>query len=459
MSTVKPILLRNVCIADELVDIRFAERVLAIGALTQQPGDRLIEGGGTTLLPGLHDHHFHFMAYAAYRQSVDVFSCTDQAALMAQLSRADTGDWIRGVGYHEARHGQLERQDLDAIEAPLRLQHRSGKFWLLNTRALHELDLWQADHAGVERDAQGAPTGRLFRMDQLLRERIPRLSLDIRGTVQALRQHGLTGITDASHTNDAKAAETLENLRQIDTTIDLGLNVFCMGDLSVAPGPHKVMLDDDHLPDFDTVVANVRAAHEQDRGAAFHCISRTELVFALAVLQTAGMHTADRIEHGSLIAEDLIPMLQDTGVVVVSQPGFIGHRGDFFSASVAADERRDLYRYSSLLAAGVPTLASSDAPYGPVDPWRIMANAVGRRTESGSELNLQERVSGMQALSGYLTAPAAPGRRQRTITVGQPTNLCLLDRPLAEAVSALDQVKVRATWIAQDFSNAPVHLA
>src|SRR5690606_20746043 len=96
-------------------------------------------------------------------------------ALVAALKAADAqqppGAWLRGIGYHEAVAGELQRDWLDAVlpERPLRIQHRSGRLWILNSAALAALAP-DAD-APLERSG-GRWTGRLYDADDWLRARI-----------------------------------------------------------------------------------------------------------------------------------------------------------------------------------------------------------------------------------------------------------------------------------------------
>lgn len=47
-------------------------------------------------------------------------------------------------------------------------------------------------------------------------------------------------------------------------------------------------------------------------------------------------------------------------------------RRNALRADVPAADRGDLYRCGRLAAAGVPVAVSSDAPYGPLDPWAVI---------------------------------------------------------------------------------------
>ena len=53
-------------------------------------------------------------------------------------------------------------------------------------------------------------------------------------------------------------------------------------------GAVKYMLDENALPAEDDLIAQIKDAHGQGRGMAFHCVTRTELVIALNALERAG---------------------------------------------------------------------------------------------------------------------------------------------------------------------------
>src|SRR3546814_9446763 len=95
-------------------------------------------------------------------------------------------------------------------------------------------------------------------------------------------------------------------------------------------------------------------------------------------------------------------MLAERDLRVVTQPGFLADRGDRFAAGTPAAEHGDLYRCRSLLDAGIPVALSSDAPYGPADPWQVIAAAAGRRTPDGSVLGPAETITAADALDAYL---------------------------------------------------------
>ncbi len=410
-----------------------------MGALEGGPGEAVFDACGGELLPGLHDHHIHLLALARQRDSIDLGG-QDSLASLAAENTAGSG-WLRGVNYHETTHGNLDRWRLDACVAdrPLRVQHASGKLWVLNTLALELIEAAAMDAPGIERNARGELTGRLFRMDGWLRNVVTDDPPDLDALGQALAAVGITSVTDASYTNTPPTIEML-NAR-------LPQQVYGMGDATLSRGWRKVMLDDDRLPDFENLCDDIRRAHAENRGVGFHCVSHVELVFALAALDAAGTHPRDRIEHAGVVRDEVVPQLKRSGCTVVTQPGFLVERGDRYLAQAEAKDRDHLYPYASLLAAGIPVAASSDAPYGPYDPWQVIAAAVTRRTVGGAIVGADERVSADEALRGYLASPLEAGGPARTLSVGMPADLVLLRKPWSETAPAPETAVVQATFI------------
>ena len=81
-------------------------------------------------------------------------------------------------------------------------------------------------------------------------------------------------------------------------------------------------------------------------------------------------------------------------MLVVTQPAFIHARGEQYLADIPADEIGNLYRYASLVERGVPVIASSDAPYGPLSPWQVIASAAARTTHLGNVIGAIRAVGG-----------------------------------------------------------------
>lgn len=408
--------------------------------------DVVVDGHRGALLPGLHDHHLHLLAMAA--DSVDCTGSATLADLGARLRRAQ-GAWVRATGYHESIGGDLDRHLLDQLvpDRPVRVQHRSGALWMLNSRALVEVAAVLDASADVERNERGEPTGRLWRYDARLRPALPPVEPDLATVGERLLRWGITGVTDATPDLDPSALALLAGAHASgdlpQELMLLGAPDDFVGAPSVVAGPAKLLLRDHDLPDPDAVATWVRARHAAGRPVAVHCVTSDALAITLAALDAAGPMTGDRLEHAAVVPRGMYEDMVRLGVRVVTNPGFLRTRGDTYAHEVAPDELPFLYPYRSLADAGVAVAPASDAPYGDPDPWAVIRAAVTRTSAGGRVLSPEERVTPWDALAGYLSPASHPGGERIRLQPGHTGGLCLLQVPLADALQAPDAGLVR----------------
>lgn len=428
-----------------------------------------IDAAGGAVLPGLHDHHIHLRAAAAALESVMAGppAVNDPPGLARALGAPGRG-WLRAVGYHESVAGTLGRADLDrmAPDRPVRVQHRSGALWMLNSRAVEALGLDGVDLAGVEREPDGRPTGRLFRMDAWLARRLSDGPPDLARMSQAAAALGVTGYTEAgpdpSPADVDWLAGRLESgeLRQrlhlmsalpgptapggpADRPLD---RLRSTGGGRLSLGPVKFLLDDDTLPALEELADRFVRAHRGGLPVAVHCVTRAQLFLTLAALEQAGSRPGDRIEHGAVIPSDTLALLAAFGLAVVTNPSFIRDRGDRYLADVEVDDRPHLYRAGSLLRAGVTLAAGTDAPFGDPDPWASIRVAADRRTRAGRTLGGEERLDPPTALGLFLRDPVSLGATRR-IAPGAAADLAVLGCGLEDALESSSAPPVSATII------------
>ena len=464
LSNGHPMLIANAQVYGAgLADLRIEQGcIAAVGQLDRRPGERVLDRHGAAVLPGLNDHHIHLMAFAAALDSVACGPPRVHTAeeLIEALNRArpNAQGWIRGIGYHESVAGDIDRQWLDRLspDRPMRVQHRTGRLWIVNS-------------AGLDRLAQASPEGvlpigergRFYDRDEALGELWGRAAPPVEAASRRLAAYGVTGLTDLTPGNDTAAAARFENFRcsgrllqrvRVGGTLETGHALVRIahqfssrahrrpqqevGERCGLTGPTKVHLHDSFLPDFDSLRDLIGASHSQRREVAMHCVTEAELVFALAAFRDAGTRPGDRIEHASVTPPALLAQIRELGLLVVTQPHFVTERGDAYLRDLPAAEHAWLYRCRGFLEGGIPLAGGSDAPFGHADPWRAMRAAVDRRTASGQSLGAPEALSAEQALSLYLGSLEEPGR-QRRIEVGAPADLCLLDRPWRKARTQL----------------------
>ena len=411
-------------------DIRVEERIVEVGDLKPHNGEQVFDAAGQTVIPGLHDHHVHLRSAAAALTSARVgpAEVRGRADLARALADAPVGGdgWIRAVGYHEAVAGPLDRDVLDKVSPslPVRVQHRSGVLWTLNSAGLAKVGL--ADH----------PDGRLRSADRDWSDTLQRNESGLAEISRRLSRFGVTGVTDA--TPDFEVSDIVK-LMEAHRHGELRQRVYCL-----APG--KRILHDADL-DLAELTAWIVERHAADAPVAVHCVTAAQLVVTLAALRDAGTHPLDRIEHAAVVSDDNVADLRNLGVTVVTQPNFVTERGDQYLTDVPAVEHHELWRVASLLKAGVKVALSTDMPFGEGDPWATMRAAVHRTTAGGAVLGPDECVSAREALTMFFGTSGQP-TDPRAIQPGQPGDLCVLAAPPAEVLDELDSHMVTATVVA-----------
>lgn len=413
---------RAVLLDGTRTDIRVGRRIVEMAdGLAPRPGEVEYDAAGGTVIPGLHDHHIHLRAAAAALHSVrvgpdDVHDRADLARLLAGAPADDDG-WIRAVGYHEAAAGPLDRHLLDEVApvVPVRVQHRSGVQWTLNSAALMRIGL--PEHPdGVLRSSDASWA-------------LPHREPDLDELSARLCRYGVTAVTDA--TPDLGAGDITELQLRLRQTVR------CL-----APG--KRILHDDEL-DLGALIRWVGHTHSVGIPVALHCVTAAQLVVALAAFRSAGRHPLDRIEHAAVVPDASLAVLAESALPVVTQPNFVAERGDQYLTDVPDTEHHELWRVASLLNAGVPVALSTDAPFGDADPWAAMRAAVHRRTASGTILGPAERATAATALAMFTGDRPAVAQH---VGAGARGDLCLLSTPPADVLAELDADHVAATVIA-----------
>ena len=434
--------------------------------MTPNRGDTVIDAQGGALLPGLHDHHLHLLSLAASLESLhcgppQIDSEAGLIELLSRHNRSGKQGWIRAIGYHACVAGDIDRYwlDLHIPERPIRVQHRGGRLWVLNScalRALGENALAGAPD-GLEQ-VEGEYTGRLYEGDRWLREQLNSQMPSLDRASRLLASYGITGVTDTTPHNGAQEWEFFQRSRRQG---ELRQNIRVMGSQALDGytssamqhlGEYKIHLMESWLPDFDELCDDINRAHLCERNVAIHCVTFAELLFSLNALERAGVLCGDRIEHAAITPPRQLEQMAAMGLRVVTQPNFVAERGEQYLQDVDPDELAWLYRCRSFLDAGVALAAGSDAPFGNPDPWFSMRAAVARTTAQGGKVGCNERLSPEQALGLFLAPLDSPGLQPRTLVEESAADLCLLDCPWSKARSSLDQRHVKMTWCAGEVS-------
>ena len=430
-------LIRNAEVEGALCDLRVEAGKIAdiLFSLQSVDGEQSIDASGAALLPGLHDHHIHLMATAAAMQSVRCGppEVADLGALARVLAEAPGTGWLRGTGYHDSI-GRLDRAWLDTHGPgrPVRIQHRGGRLWVLNSRAIDAIGIAAPDD------------GRLVDRDRELRQRLGGVRPDLAPLVARLLARGVTGVTDTTPENGPDDfCHLTEKCGPLHLVAMGGLGLAEAADRHrAAVGPLKLHYHDHDLPPLEKLASEIAAAHDQGRNAAMHCVTRAEIMLALAAFEEAGAEAGDRIEHAAVADDHIVEWTARLGLTVVTQPHFPVLRADAYRKEVEAHDLPHLWPLRRFAEAGVPLAGGSDSPFEGYDPWLAMACAA-KRPEG---LSPEEAITPEAALALFTKPSGDAGAAPRKIAVGEPADLCLIDRNWAEARADLAAVQVRATF-------------
>lgn len=194
--------------------------ILAVGdesavAAHRGAGTRVINLGGATVVPGLHDMHVHPTGAGLWQRRC-MFPQGSSAQVVAQtvrdcVAKRGKGTWITGGSWDTASFGSTEphRRVLDAVspDNPVVLNDISGHSSLANSRALAlaGINRQTPNPAGgiIEKDASGEPTGVLREAASFMVSRLVP-SPTAKETEEALQwalgqmlSQGITSFTDA----------------------------------------------------------------------------------------------------------------------------------------------------------------------------------------------------------------------------------------------------------------------
>jgi predicted amidohydrolase YtcJ len=419
-----------------------------------------------TALPGLVDPHVHVTGMAAREVELDCGPARTARdvlrAVRAWDRRLPPGEWVRGNGLDESgldrlpTAAELERA---APGRPVRLRHRSRHASVLSIAALGRVR-GRVPAGALSRD--GLVTGREAALARAMGP-LPDGALveGLRAVAATLLRRGVTCVGDAS----PRSRRGARRLADLLVAAGFAPHVVGMGTAAGAPWPPdarvpcaavKIVVEDDAdgmRPRPSTLRRMIHATARRGQRVAVHCVTLGTLVAALdAFASLPARHRrgrGHRLEHVGECPLALVREIARLDLGVVSNPAFLYWRGDAYLAerSVPADW---LYPVGSLVRAGVPVAAASDAPVTPCDPFGAMAAARSRRTRDGVVLGARDRVGGARAL-GLVCRAAAIVVGQRDLgrlRTGGVADIVVVDRdPVARAAEAVRETRVLCTMI------------
>ncbi|MFQ5522153.1 MAG: amidohydrolase [Acidimicrobiia bacterium] len=386
-----------------------------------------------------HDHHFHPLGYAALRAGLDLMNVTSLHELMKQV--AEQVDTVEGpivahrLNDENLNEGRLPTAaELDQVtgERPALLHRYCGHIAVANTAALRLAGIHSAtpDPPGgsFDRTLDGTPTGVLREtavaaVSATLASLIPSpRDQAIREAFSGLRSMGIrsiTGIVSAGEPLWCGVTDELPTLIRLGPELPVTMDILVItGDpaklasakeaLDQAEGPlrfkgwkgfadgsfggHTAALHQPYAdrpetrgmlrldPARDLKMAET--ALELGGDVAVHAIGDRAAdqvldLFTVLIERGAPPHRL-RMEHASLLTDEAIERMGRLGVVASVQPAFIPSEVTWLERRLGPGRMGMVYRFRSLLAAGVEVIGGSDAPVELPDPETGITAAVGR---------------------------------------------------------------------------------
>ncbi len=464
---------------------------------------RVIDCQQGVLLPGFNDAHCHIATYASSLLHLDmspraVSSIEEmKSVIRARAMTLPAGEWITGSGYDEfrLREGRHPlRGDLDeaAPAHPVRLIHRTGYAWVMNSVALKLANITvntpEPEDGYIDRDQSGEPDGLLFGMDDFLEARLEPL-LHKAGEIEkglslANREYlarGITSLQDATISNDLKQWRFFKKIvkdgvlksrvtfmpgyRSFAEFLDEGFKPGQAAGPSASDGnrlrlgPVKVVVNmargriHPQQEELDRIALEI---HRSGFQMAMHSLEVETLEAELkavtaALVSCPRKNHRHRIEHCSLCPPHLLKILKDAGLIVVSQPAFLYCSGDRYLSHVPQEQRLWLYSIGSFHRAGIRVAFSSDSPVAEPNPLTGLYGAVARLTELGKDILPIEFISLPEAIQMYTYNGACASFEEKvkgSIGEGKLADLILLKPgPLDAGVKSLKDVKVMLTVV------------
>jgi hypothetical protein len=429
---------------------------------------------GMVMIPGFHDAHIHFLRLSA---NLTKLYCGPEKAptitrikelLESEARKIPHGDWVKGWGYDhelllEKRHPN--RLDLDQAvpNHPVRLDNVSGHATVMNTMAMSKLGFSEytvdPPNGVIDREKEsGLPSGLFLDMGEYIGKSLipyrdqPELEEGIIHANQLLISKGITSIQDAGIGNDLERWSLFKRLKTLElldpqVTMMVGyehckefreakvaMNRASMG---LYVGPAKIMLSlttGNLVPSQKNLTDTIINLQSEGWQVAVHAVEQESIECAATAICSASkikLGARHRIEHCSEGDPKVLSLVNESGALVVTNPGFVHHFGDRYLKMLDSDMVSNIYPSGGLENLDIPWAIGSDAPMITPDPILDIYTCVTRLSKNGSPVGKEQTISGLQGLKAYTYGAAYSCFRERevgSLERGKFADLVLLNR-------------------------------
>ena len=437
------------------------DRLLAVGRdedclAYADRGTRVIDGRGLTVTPGFIDAHSHpLLAQEAIGVNVNLRSIRDvQQALARKAAETPPGHWVRGVMYDDTKFVEerpLDRRDIDAAVAdrPVIVRHRGGHTAVVNSKAF--------ELAGVGPDTPDPFGGRYFRENGELTGKVAEHAMDVffevgtwpvmdRDTwrvsaaiaTRDMAKQGITSTTDAYGSRDEFLAyrdaydagelscriafmpggnsEMFAALKEAGIASGFGDAMLSIGAVKYSAdgsaSERTMSMSTPYAGDPDNYGILTMTQEQIDEAvddAVAHgfrvgihangdvAIDRVLKAYERVLADHDGPNPRHRIEHCSLVNDELLRRIKAAGVVPTPFYTYIYYHGEKWSA-YGDEKMRSMFAHRSFLDHGIPVAPASDFTPGPYEPMMAIQSMVTRTDSRGRIWGPNQRVTVDEAL-------------------------------------------------------------
>ncbi|MGI9279687.1 MAG: amidohydrolase [Endozoicomonas sp.] len=440
----------------------------------------------------------------------DVLSISDvKKKLSTQTNALEDGEWVLGFGYDDTlilERRFLNRDDLDSISTtqPVFVMHISGHMSMVNSYVLDQMGIDDntpnPEGGEIVRDAKGRATGLLKETAQ---EDIRLEAMDVGPSrlfdmlADSVRDYLLQGVTTVQ-----SGLTPPEQLTPLGYLVTAGLipqrmvfwpneelaqdiengHITPINNDKVTTGALKLVTDgsiqgytgflsqpyfkqpEDKKPAYQGYPSQSAQAlneqvalwHEKGWQLALHANGDAAIDQVLDAIEQA-QKTYPRqdsrhiIVHAQTARPDQLETMARLGVTPTFFPSHIYYWGDRHKNLFLGQARAQ--QISPLKTAndhGVRYTIHTDTPVVPIEPLRLISNAVNRQTSQGNILGEEEKISVIQALRATTIDAAWQVFREKdlgSIEAGKLADFVVLsDNPLEHA-QQLETLDVVQTWI------------
>ncbi|MFC7704755.1 amidohydrolase [Plastorhodobacter daqingensis] len=415
-------------------------------------------------------------------------------AVRARAAQTPAGGWVIGRGYDhflfdEKRHPWREELDAACPDHPVYIVRTCGHLAVANSRALALAGITEATpspEGGLIERQNGklsgllAETGREPVMAVMPAASEETLVTAIERAGRDLLTYGITSVMEAAvgirdgwtemlayqraHREGRLPVRTYaclmgDKTRSILAQAEAAGLVTGRGDDMFRIGPVKIFTDgsaggrtaamtrpykgsEDHgilcIPDQEELSEMVLSAHRAGYQMAIHAIGDAAIdqvlnAYAGALADTPAPDRRHRIEHCGWLRPDQMTRMRDMQVIPAPQPSFMYYFGDLYLSVLEEERVAASHPYRTWIDAGLNPSASTDCPVTEIAPLPGIYNMVTRKTNRGTLIGPDQRLTLEEALHAYTSASAyASGeeRRKGQLVPGQLADIAVFDRDL-----------------------------